>query len=399
MHWEVKNNMNKLNQPVAIIGAKRTPVGRFGGGLASLSATELGSIAAKAAIAQSGINEKEVSLSVFGQVLQAGCGQNPARQVALGAGLQETSIAFTLNMVCGSGLKAIHTAAQSIRAGEHDCAIAGGMESMSKAPYYSQKSRWGIGYGNMFLEDGMLVDGLTDAYSKKHMGEAAEWVAEKYKISRSAMDEYALNSHKKSLSSRSKLNHEIVQIETKGKMVKEDEGPRNTSIEKLESLKTVFKKDGSVTAGNSSSINDGGAAVVLASRKTVEERGLNPLCWIRNSIDGGVNPEQVLMSPISVFKKMKLKFGLNVSDFDIIEINEAFACQMVALERELKINKNQLNPLGGAVALGHPIGCSGGRIAVSLPYQLENSANGMGFAALCLGGGNGTGLIFQRSLN
>lgn len=391
--------IHKLNEPVAIIGAKRTPVGKFGGGLASLAATELGSIAAKAAIKQSGVALKDISLSIFGQVLQAGCGQNPARQVALGAGLQESSIAFTLNMVCGSGLKAIHTAAQSIRGGEHDFAVAGGIESMSRSPYYSKKSRWGVGYGNMSLEDGMLVDGLTDAYSKKHMGEAAEWVAETYKISRSAMDEYALNSHKKSLSSRKKLGREIIHVHTKKKSINEDEGPRDTSIEKLESLKAVFKRDGSVTAGNSSSINDGGAAVVLASKKTVEERGLKPLCWIRDSVDGGVKPEQVLMSPISVFKKMKLTFGLSVKDFDVIEINEAFSCQMVALQRELKINQNQLNPLGGAVALGHPIGCSGGRIAVSLPYQLENSANGMGFAALCLGGGNGTGLIFQRSLN
>ncbi len=349
--------MNKLNEPVAIIGAKRTPVGKFGGGLASFAATELGSIAAKAAIIQSGIDSREISLSVFGQVLQAGCGQNPARQVALGAGLQESSIAFTLNMVCGGGLKAIHTASQSNRAGEHYYAIAGGMESMSRAPYYSQKSRWGVGYGNMFLEDGMLVDGLTDAYSKKHMGEAAEWVAEKYKISRSAMDEYALKSHKKSLSSRDALNQEISQVETKKKTIKEDEGPRDTSIEKLESLKAVFKKDGSVTAGNSSSINDGGAAVIPASQKTVEEKGLNPLCWIRDSIDGGVKPEQVLMSPISVFGKMKLKLGLNVSDFDVIEINEAFSCQMVVLQPELKIKENKLNPLGGAVALGHPIGC------------------------------------------
>lgn len=397
----------KLAEPVAVVGAKRTPVGRFGGGLASLSAVDLGVTASKSAITQSGINIQDISFAVFGQVLQAGAGQNPARQVALGAGMLESTGAFTVNMVCGSGLKAIHLAAQSIRGGEHDFVLAGGMESMSNAPYYSRKSRWGTGYGNMFLEDGMLADGLTDAYSKKHMGEAAEWVAEEYKVSRKDMDQYACDSHLKSTSQTKILGSEIVGMATGGMkqvgsapegILSFDEGPRETSLEKLASLKPVFKKEGKVTAGNSSSINDGGAAVVLASRSAVKERNLNPLCWIRDGVDGGVPPQEVLMSPLAVFQNLKTNLGLGIGDFEIIEINEAFACQMVALERELHLDRKKLNPLGGAVSLGHPIGCSGARIAVSLTSQLRETG-GLAFATLCLGGGNGTGMIFQRNLN
>jgi len=388
----------KLAEPVAIIGAKRTPVGRFGGSLASFSAVDLGIIASKNAIKQSGIKHRDVSFAVFGQVLQAGAGQNPARQVALGAGMLESSSAFTINMVCGSGLKAIHLAAQSVRGGEHDFVLAGGMESMSNAPYYSRKSRWGTGYGNMFLEDGMLADGLTDAYSKKHMGEAAEWVSEEYQVSRKDMDEYACNSHLKSTSQAKILGCEIAGVSTPKGVLDCDEGPRETSLEKLASLKPVFKKGGKVTAGNSSSINDGGAAVVLASRSAVEERNLNPLCWIRNGVDGGVPPQEVLMSPLAVFRSLQTNLGLSVGDFERIEINEAFACQMVALERELCLEPEKLNRLGGAVSLGHPIGCSGARIAVSLTSQLKET-DGLAFATLCLGGGNGTGMIFQRNLN
>lgn len=388
-----------LAEPVAIVGAKRTPMGKFGGGLAPFSAVELGTIASRGAIKQSKTGVQNISLAVFGQVLQAGAGQNPARQVALGCGMNKNSSAFTVNMVCGSGLKAIHLAAQAIRSGEHDLVLAGGMESMSNSPYYSKKSRWGIGYGNMFLEDGMLADGLTDAYSKKHMGEAAEWVAEQYKISRVDMDKYAYKSHLKSISQERFLKSEIVSVSTSKGPLGRDEGPRKTSPEKLGSLKPVFKKGGSVTAGNSSSINDGGAAVVLASQQAVRKEGLSPLCWIRDGVDGGVAPDEVLMSPLSVFQNLKKEVGLGVGDFDIIEINEAFACQMVALTRELNIEKEKLNPLGGAVSLGHPIGCSGARIAVSLSSQLKADDKELAFATLCLGGGNGTGMIFQRNLN
>jgi len=388
----------KLAEPVAIIGAKRTPVGRFGGGLASFSAVELGVTASKNAIEQSGLRLQDLSFAVFGQVLQAGAGQNPARQVALGAGMLENSSAFTVNMVCGSGLKAIHLAAQSVRNGEHDFVLAGGIESMSNTPHYSKKSRWGTGYGNMFLEDGMLADGLTDAYSKKHMGEAAEWVAEKYKVSREDMDQYAYDSHLKSTSQTETLGHEIASVSTPEGILDRDEGPRKTSLEKLSSLRPVFKKGGKVTAGNSSSINDGGAAVVLASHSAVKERGLTPLCWIRDGVDGGVSPNEVLMSPLAVFQNLKTSLGLDVSDFDTVEINEAFACQMVALKRELHLDTEKLNPLGGAISLGHPIGCSGARIAVSLTSQLKETSE-LAFATLCLGGGNGTGMIFQRNLN
>tara|TARA_B100000029_G_C17595050_1_gene963813 strand:- start:1244 stop:2416 length:1173 start_codon:yes stop_codon:yes gene_type:complete len=390
--------MNNI-EPVAVVGAKRTPVGRFGGALASFSAVSLGEIAAKEAVKQSKVPIESISLSVFGQVLQAGSGQNPARQVALGSGMNQSSSAFTVNMVCGSGLKAVYLASNAIRFGGHQIVLAGGVESMSNAPYYCKKTRWGIGYGNMFLEDGMLADGLTDAYSKKHMGEAAEWVAEKYKISRKNMDEYAYSSHVKAIEKKNSLKSEITPITIGSKVLDCDEGPRETSVEKLSSLKPVFKKGGSVTAGNSSSINDGGAAVVLASKKAVKEMGLKPLCWIREGVDGGVAPKEVLMSPLSVFENLKNTTNFTVKDFGIIEINEAFACQMVALQRKLEVDEGKLNPLGGAVSLGHPIGCSGARIAVSLASQLKNSEKELAFGTLCLGGGNGTGLIFQRSLD
>ena len=396
--------MNKLNEPVAIIGAKRTPVGKFGGGLASFAATELGSIAAKAAIIQSGIDSREISLSVFGQVLQAGCGQNPARQVALGAGLQESSIAFTLNMVCGSGLKAIHTAAQSIRAGEHDYAIAGGMESMSRAPYYSQKSRWGVGYGNMFLEDGMLVDGLTDAYSKKHMGEAAEWVAEKYKISRDEQDNFSLNSQKKTEKaySENKFQDELIklQIEDGDKkfIFEKDEHPReNLSIDDLKKLKTVFKENGTVTPGNSSGINDGAAALVLMSREQAEKKSLEPLVKIVSWATCGVEPSLMGLGPIPSIQEALSKANWKIDEVDLFEINEAFAAQSIAVIEELKIPEQKVNVNGGAIALGHPIGASGARILVTLVHEMIKQDKKKGCAALCIGGGMGIAMCIERS--
>lgn len=383
-----------MTAPVAILAARRTPVGRFGKGLSRLSATALGTAAAAAALEDAGA-AAAASLSVFGQVLQAGCGQNPARQVALGAGLAPTASAYTVNMVCGSGLKAVHLAAQAIREGAHDLALAGGMESMSNAPYLSPKSRWGATYGDIPLVDSMLRDGLTDAGSGEHMGLAAERVAAAHSVSRAEMDAYAEESHRRALAAREGFAAEIAPVAVGKEVVAADENPRATTAGALAALRPVFAQEGTVTAGNSSALNDGAAAVVLASGAWVEERGATPLAWLGEGADGGVAPEDVLMSPVEVFATLTRRHGKGPGDYDILEINEAFAVQMVALTKALSLDPAKLNPRGGAVALGHPIGCSGARLVVTLAHQLAAGGGGEGFAALCLGGGNGTGLAVR----
>ena len=385
-------------QRVAVIGAKRTALGRFGKGLSKLSATALGSLAAKAAISHANLGGTLPTLAVMGQVLQAGCGQNPARQAALGAGLPPSSIAYTVNMVCGSGLKAVHLAAQAIREGGHDLALAGGMESMSNAPYYSSRTRWGATYGDISLEDGMLRDGLIDAYSGDHMGISAEWVATTYGVSRGAMDAFAATSHQRALAARPSLADEIVPVEVGKGTLDHDENPRATDAASLSLLKPVFMADGAITAGNASSPNDGASALILASESWVKSHRATPLAWIHEGVDAGVPPKEVLMSPLAVFGVLKTLHGLSPSDFSLLEINEAFAVQMVALTDRLDLNPVALNPRGGAIALGHPIGCSGARLVASAAHQLEAGESGeAAFATLCLGGGNGTGLVLRRS--
>ena len=382
--------------PIAVLGAKRTPLGRFGKGLVREKATALGAHAARTALAHAGLEAGEPTLCVMGQVLQAGCGQNPARQVALGAGMAPSSVAYTLNMVCGSGLKAIHLACQALREGAHDVAVAGGMESMSNAPYYSRRSRWGATYGDIPLEDGILGDGLVDAYSGEHMGLSAEWVADTYGVTRDEMDAYAAESHRRALAGREALAREIAPVETSRGCVEADENPRATDLPSLARLRPAFKTDGTVTAGNASALNDGAAALVLATPSWVEAHNAEPLAWIHEGVDGGVAPEMVLMSPVEVFRTLESRHGAKPGDFDLLEINEAFAVQMVALLKELDLDPAKVNPLGGAVALGHPIGCSGARLAATAVHQLAERGGGSAFVALCLGGGNGTGMAIRK---
>ncbi len=372
-------------------------MGRFGKGLAGESAVSLGIHAASATLLAAELGNEKPTLSVMGQVLQAGCGQNPARQVALGAGMDPSSVAYTVNMVCGSGLKAIHLASLALREGSHDLALAGGMESMSNTPYYARKARWGLTYGDAPLVDGMLTDGLVDAYSGKHMGLSAEWVAETYGVQREEMDRYSVESHSRALSSENDLSEEIIPIKTRRGEVERDENPRRTDLSTLGKLRPVFKKEGVVTAGNASALNDGAATLLLASQSWVDAHNVTPLGWLHESVDGGVPPHEVLMSPLSVFFNLKRLSGLSPVDFDLLEINEAFAVQMVALINQLDLDAHKVNPQGGAVALGHPIGCSGARLPLSALYQLKNKGGGAAFVTLCLGGGGGTGMVIRTS--
>lgn len=393
-----------MNVPIVILAGARTPVGKFGGSLAGFSATDLGGFAVKEAVRRSGLQPEEIPLCIMGNVLQAGVGQNPARQAALKAGLSPSSSAFTVNMVCGSGLKAVNLAAQAIVLGEADCAVAGGMESMTNAPFILDKARWGSRLGHAKLIDIMLHDGLEDAYTHLHMGQAAEAVTQKYNVSREAMDRFAVRSHHLAAAAQSagKFTDEVVPVEVKtdGKtsVFTADETIRaDSSVEKLAALKPAFVKEGgAVTAGNASQINDAGAAVVLASKSFAESRGLKWMAEIVATAEGGVEPQWVLMAPEMALKNLEKKHGIGVKHLDLIEINEAFATQIVALQNLFAIPEEKLNANGGAIALGHPIGCSGARILVSLLYELQRRGSGTALETLCLGGGNAVATVIRR---
>lgn len=388
---------------VVIAGAVRTAIGRLQGGLSSLKAPEIGAKVVAETIRRTGIDPGLVTEVIMGNVIGAGLGQNPARQAMLGAKLDYRISALTVNKVCGSGLKAVVLGAQAIMLGDEDIVVAGGMESMSNAPYILRQARTGYRLGDGTLVDTMIYDGLWDAYNDFHMGNTGEITAERYKVTRKEMDEYAFNSHRKAAEATSagRFKHEIVPVEIpqrKGDalVIDTDEGIRSdASAESMAKLKPVFKKDGVVTAGNASQISDGAAAMVLMSGERAAELGVEPLARITGYATGGIEPELVMLAPTVAVPKLLEKTGMKIEDFDLIELNEAFAVQPCAVMKALGMDPQKVNVNGGAVALGHPIGCSGARILVTLLHALKNAGGKRGLATLCLGGGNAVALSVE----
>jgi acetyl-CoA C-acetyltransferase len=387
-----------------IVSAVRTPVGKFQGSLKGFSATELGALVVRESVARAGVKPEEVDEVIMGCVIQAGLGQNPARQAALHGGLPATVSAVTVNKVCGSGLKAVMMAAQGIKLGDTDVVVAGGMESMSNAPYLLPKAREGYRLGNGVLVDSMINDGLWCAFENYHMGCTGEVVAERYNVDRAKQDEYALNSHRKAAAAikSGKFKDEIVPVEIRQKkgpaiLFDKDESVReDSSIEALANLKPAFKKDGTVTAGNAPGVNDGASALVVTSLERARAMGVEPLARIVAQATSGVEPELVMMAPVEAIRKLLKKTGWSLSEVDLIELNEAFAVQAVAVLNELGLDPERVNVNGGAVALGHAIGQSGSRVLTTMLYELKRRNAKRGIAALCLGGGNAVAMAVER---
>lgn len=384
-----------MENNVYIVSACRTPIGNFQGSLSSVDAPDLGATAAEEAVQRAEIQEDLVDEVIFGNVLTAGVGQAPARQVALNAGLPVEVPAVTVNKVCGSGLKTVMQGTQAILAGDADCILAGGMENMSQSPYLLPELRKGMGLGHGELIDHMIHDGLWDVYNDFHMGNSAEKVASEYSVSRTEQDKFALSSHEKALKAQEKgfFDEELVPVEIEKRSdtvtVHEDEGPReDTNLDQLGKLSPVFDSEGTVTAGNASGISDGASAVLVCSEAFVDEHNLDPLARITGYAAGGVEPAWVMMAPVQALKNLEHRTETPLSDYDFIEINEAFSAQGCALSKELDIPDDKLNPHGGSVALGHPIGCTGARILTTLIHALRQHGKDQGVAALCLGGGN-----------
>ena len=392
-----------MSKKIVLAGACRTAIGKMGGGLSTTPAVELGALVIKEALQRAGVKPEQVDHVYMGNVLQAALGQNPARQAALKAGLPYTSTAVTVNIVCGSGLNCVNMAAQMIEAGDADIVVAGGMENMSMAPYALTKARFGYRMNNATIIDTMVNDGLWDAFNDYHMGITAENVAEKYGITREQLDEFAANSQQKAVAAQESgaFDEEIVPVEVKSKkgtvIFNKDEGPREgTTAESLSKLKPAFKKDGIVTAGNSSGINDGAAAVVVMSEEKAKELGVKPMAvWIGGAL-GGVDPAIMGIGPVEASTRLFKKTGFGVQDMDLIEANEAFAAQSVAVARDLNFDMAKVNVNGGAVALGHPIGASGCRILVTLLYAMKHKNAKRGLATLCIGGGQGCATIVEQ---
>ena len=388
---------------VVIVSAARTPIGSFGGALATVSALDLGVVAATAAIERAGIDKDLIDEVIIGNVLSAGLGQNISRQIALKAGLPETVSALTINKVCGSGLRAVSLAAQIIKAGDADIILAGGAESMSNAPYVVNTNRWGARMGNSIMIDTMINDGLTDAFSDEHMGITAENIAAEKNISREEQDKFAMLSQNKAEKAvkTGRFVEEIAPVIVKKKgeyfVVDTDEYPKfETTLEKLGKLKPAFKKGGTVTAANASGLNDGAAMVIVMSKSKALELKLPILVEIVSSASAGVSPEIMGCGPIPATQKALEKAGMDISEIDLIEANEAFAVQAIAVGKELKLNPEKVNVNGGAIALGHPIGASGARILVSLLFEMKKRNLKNGLATLCIGGGMGTTLIVKK---
>lgn len=387
-----------------IVGAVRTAVGKYGGSLTSISAADLGALVISEAIKRAGLEAGLVEEVIMGNVLQAGLGQNPARQAAVKAGLSQEIPAWTLNMVCGSGLKAVGLAAQMIWSGEADVLVAGGMENMSAAPYVIDKARWGYRMGDGKLVDTMIKDGLWCAFNNVHMGITAENIAAKYGISREDQDKFSVTSQERACAAidAGRFKDEIVPVpipQKKGDPVlfDTDEFPRRgTTLESLAKLKPAFKKDGTVTAGNASGINDGAAAFVVMSADKAKELNLKPMFLIKSTASAGVDPAYMGLGPIPSSRKALTKAGLTVADLDLVEANEAFAAQALAVVRQLELNPEITNVNGGAVAIGHPIGASGARILATLLYEMKRRSSRYGLATLCIGGGQGTALIVEN---
>lgn len=383
-----------MERPV-ICAALRTPIGRFLGGLSKIPAPLLGAEVIKEIFARTGVNPKEIDEVIMGNVLQAGIGQAPARQAALAGGVPPEVGAVTINKVCGSSLKSVMFAAQAIKLGDAETILAGGFENMSRAPYLLPEARTGQRLGHGRVIDSMIADGLWDCHNDIHMGNTAELVADKYKVSREAMDEYAYGSQQKASAAveSGAFKDEIIPVTVKSRkgdvVVDTDEGPRkDTTMEKLASLKPVFKKDGTVTAGNASTINDGAAALLVTSESKAKKLGLPVLATVDAYATGGMEPEWVMMAPVNAVKNLLAKTGEKIDAFDLFELNEAFAVQAVAVTAELGMPLDKTNVHGGAVALGHPIGASGARVLVTLIHALKQRGGGKGLATLCLGGGN-----------
>ena len=391
-------------QDAVIVSAVRTAIGTYGGGLAEVPAVKLGEICIRAALERADLKPGQVNEVIMGNVLQAGLGQNPARQAAVNAGLPVEIPAMTINKVCGSGLKAVMLAAQAIKLGDADIVVAGGMENMSRAPYLLEKARFGYRMSDGKLVDEMIRDGLWDAFNDCHMGITAENICMASELSREELDKFALQSQQRAARAieAGVFKQEIVPVEVPGKkgptIFDKDQGPRaETTIEGLTKLRPAFKAEGGqVTAGNSSGINDGGAAVVVMSRRKAEELGLKPMASIRSYASAGVEPRIMGMGPVPATKSALEKAGLKVADLDLVEANEAFAAQSVAIGKELGFDQSKLNVNGGAIALGHPIGASGTRILVTLLYEMQRRESHYGLATLCIGGGQGVAMIVER---
>ncbi len=387
---------------VAIMSACRTPLGSFGGTLANVSAVELASIVIREAVERSGIVAEQVDEVLLGSVLTAGLGQNVARQAAIRAGLPESTVASTLNNVCGSGLKTLNLAAAMIRNGDAEIMVVGGTENMSAAPYLLEKARFGYRMNDGVLVDSMISDGLTDVFGQYHMGITAENVAQKYSISREEQDAFAFESQMKAKAAQEegRFKEEIVPVHIRERKREfdfdQDEYPRHdSSLESLARLRPAFQKDGTVTAGNSSGINDGAAAMVIMSLKKAEELGLRPMAILRAGVSVALDPAIMGMGPYHAASKLMEKSGLNLDDIDLFELNEAFASQSIATIRELGIDSGKVNVNGGAIALGHPIGASGARILVTLLHEMIKREARYGVAALCIGGGMGVASLLE----
>jgi acetyl-CoA C-acetyltransferase len=391
---------------VVILSGCRTPVGKFQGSLADFTAPQLGAIVVREAVKRAGIEPQQVEECILGNVVSAGLGQNPARQAAIYGGLSPEVGAMTINKVCGSGLKAVALAAQAIQTGNSSIVVAGGMESMTNAPYLLPQARKGYRLGNATIVDAMVHDGLWDVYNDYHMGITGENVAEKYGISREEQDEFALNSHRKAVAAirECRFKSQIVPVELPAKkkgapavIFDKDEGPReDTTIEVLRALKPAFKKDGTVTAGNAPGVNDGAAAVVATSAQTARSLGKQPLVRIVAQATSGVEPKWVMMAPVGAVRKIWEKTGWKKEEVDLYELNEAFSVQALGVIRELGLDMNRVNVNGGAVAIGHPIGASGARVLVTLIYEMIRRDVHRGIAALCLGGGNAVAMAVER---
>jgi acetyl-CoA C-acetyltransferase len=388
---------------VFILSAVRTPIGKFGGSLASLTAADMGVVAAKAAIERAGVRPDQVEETIFGNARQAGGGPNPARQISIRSGVPQEVPAYTVNKACASGVKSIALGYQEIAVGNLECVLAGGTESMSRLPYYLEGARWGYRMGKQEVIDGMYRDGFFCPLAKMVMGETAEVLAEQYKIAREEQDQFALCSQTRAATAiaSGRFDDEIVPVTIEGKkgstVFSKDEHPfEGASMEKLGKLAPVFAKTGTITAGNSSGITDGAAALVLANEEFIKKNDLKPLALILGATSVGVDPRTMGIGPVPALRKMEQKIGLKPGAFDLIELNEAFAAQVLACDRELQLDRDKLNVNGGAIALGHPIGCTGARITVTLLHEMLKRKAKKGVATLCVSGGMGMALAIEN---
>ncbi|HEY5610381.1 MAG TPA: thiolase family protein [Thermoanaerobaculia bacterium] len=395
--------MSKLDQNIYIVAPLRTPIGKFGGGLSSLTAADLGVHVAKATLARSGIDPAAVDEAIFGNARQAGVGPNVARQIAMRSGLRQETPAYTVNQACGSGLRAMMNAADQIRLGQASVVLAGGTESMSNTPYMLPRARWGYRMGDAEIVDGMYRDGFMCPIAEELMGATAETLADRYRIARNEQDEYAVESQRRTKRAYDNewFRDEIAPISIDGKkgatVIDRDEHPRfDATVEGMAKLAAVFRKDGTVHAGNSSGITDGAASMIVASEASVERHALKPIARLIGYAQAGVDPKIMGIGPVPATRRLFDEVGMTMADIDLVELNEAFAAQVLACGRDLGMDRDRLNVHGGAIALGHPIGCTGARIVTTLAYALRTHDKTIGLATLCISGGMGIAALFER---